>query len=151
MPGLFYFFDKNGRMIRWNENLEKVSGYSSDEIAKMTPLDFFAAEDKELVKNRIQEVFTKGESTVEAYLISKDGKSTPYLFSGLLFIGDKQSYLAGMGIDITERKQAEKEVQKRIKELEEFYDMAVGRELKNIELKKEIKKLKEELEEYKKS
>jgi hypothetical protein len=33
--------------------------------------------------------------------------------------------------------------------LEKFQKIAVGRELKMIELKKEIKKLKEELEKYK--
>jgi len=52
--------------------------------------------------------------------------------------------------EIAERKKMEKEVQKRIKELEDFYDMAIGRELKMIELKNEIKKLKEELSKYKK-
>lgn len=51
---------------------------------------------------------------------------------------------------IAERKKMEKEVQKRIKELEDFYDMAIGRELKMIELKNEIKELKEELSKYKK-
>lgn len=52
--------------------------------------------------------------------------------------------------EIAGRKKVEKEVQKRIKELEDFYDMAIGRELKMIELKNEIKKLKEELSIYKK-
>jgi hypothetical protein len=37
-----------------------------------------------------------------------------------------------------------------VKELEEFYDMAVGRELRMIELKEQIESLKEELEQYKK-
>ncbi len=48
-------------------------------------------------------------------------------------------------IDITDRMKFEEETKKRMKELEEFYDMAVGRELKMIELKKEIERLKEEL------
>ena len=59
--------------------------------------------------------------------------------------------------DITERKKAEgalrkseKELKKRVKELEEFYDIAVSRELRMVELKKENKELKEELEEYRK-
>lgn len=43
----------------------------------------------------------------------------------------------------------EDEIKKRVKELEEFYEMAVGRELKMIELKEEIERLKEELEKYK--
>ena len=41
------------------------------------------------------------------------------------------------------------ELQKRVAELEEFHRLAVGRELKMIELKEEIKKLKEELEKFK--
>ena len=52
--------------------------------------------------------------------------------------------------EIAERKKMEKEVQKRVKDLEDFYDMAIGRELKMIELKNEIKELKEELSKYKK-
>ena len=42
------------------------------------------------------------------------------------------------------------EKEKRVKELDEFYDMAVGREMRMKELKKEIRDLKEELEKYKK-
>ncbi len=44
----------------------------------------------------------------------------------------------------TARKQAEEQLKKRVKELEEFYDMAVNRELRIVELKEEIEKLKEE-------
>ncbi len=58
--------------------------------------------------------------------------------------------------EIAERKQAEeerakleKDLQKRVKELERFYDMAVGRELRMIELKDEIKRLESELKRYK--
>jgi DNA-binding NtrC family response regulator len=43
----------------------------------------------------------------------------------------------------------EKELNKKVKELEEFYDMAVGRELRMKELKEEIENLKEELEKSK--
>ncbi len=48
--------------------------------------------------------------------------------------------------DITERKEMEKEIRERIVELEEFYEMSVGRELRMKDLKKEIKKLKVESE-----
>ena len=46
--------------------------------------------------------------------------------------------------DITERKEMEKEIRERIVELEDFYEMSVGRELRMKDLKKEIKKLKAE-------
>ncbi len=41
---------------------------------------------------------------------------------------------------------SEEELKKRIGELERFYEMAVGRELKMKQLKNEIKSLKEELD-----
>ena len=61
LPGLFYLFDDQGRFLRWNKNLETVSGYSNEEIAHLSPLDFFGEPDKEIVANRIREVFLTGE------------------------------------------------------------------------------------------
>jgi methyl-accepting chemotaxis protein len=46
-------------------------------------------------------------------------------------------------------RQREEELKKRVKDLEEFYDMAVGREIRMIELKEEIESLKKELGKYK--
>ena len=48
-----------------------------------------------------------------------------------------------------ELQKREKELKKKVKELEEFYDMAVGRELRMKELKEEIEELREELKKYK--
>ena len=45
--------------------------------------------------------------------------------------------------DITDRKKMEKEIKVKVEDLEKFYEMSIGREVKMKELKKEIKKLKE--------
>jgi len=47
--------------------------------------------------------------------------------------------------DVTERCKLEDEVQARIQELEEFYDASVGKELRLIELEKEVRRLRERL------
>jgi PAS domain S-box-containing protein len=107
LPGIFYIFNDDGRMLKWNRNVEIVSGYSNEEISKMNPLDFFSEEEKNLVEDAIREVFTEGESNVEANLISKEGQKRPYFFTGLRFVSGNQNCLVGMGIDITERKKAE--------------------------------------------
>ncbi|MBT9129846.1 MAG: hypothetical protein DDT40_00948 [candidate division WS2 bacterium] len=52
--------------------------------------------------------------------------------------------------DVTESKRLERELEDKVQELQEFYDMAVGRELRMIELREEMDKLKLELGEYKK-
>lgn len=66
--------------------------------------------------------------------------------------------IQSVGRDITDRKRAEEELHKsreelkeRVKELEEFYQLAVGRELRMIELKEEIEKLNEDLKKSKRS
>ena len=150
LPGIFYLFDENGRLLQWNRNLEIVSGYPSEEIEKMNPLDFFSGKEKKLVEEAIQEVFVKGDSNVEANLVSKDRRIIPYYFTGLRFLSENRPYLVGMGIDITKSKKAEEEIKKRVKELEEFYDMAVGRELRMKELKEHMEEMKEEMEKLKK-
>lgn len=50
--------------------------------------------------------------------------------------------------DITGRFGLEKNLKEKVKELEEFYDMAVGRELRMVELKEEIERLREELKKH---
>ena len=46
-------------------------------------------------------------------------------------------------------KERTRELQKKVKELEKFHKLAVGRELKMVELKKEISKLKKDSEKSK--
>ncbi|MDY6954161.1 MAG: ATP-binding protein, partial [Thermodesulfobacteriota bacterium] len=109
VPGIFYVFDEKGRFLRWNKNLENVSGYSAREISEMAPIVFFAEGDRDMVAATIQQVFEKGKAAVEAHLMSAQGRQTPYYLTGLRArIGDG-TYLVGMGIDITERKQAAEE------------------------------------------
>ncbi|MFL6333008.1 MAG: PAS domain S-box protein [Pyrinomonadaceae bacterium] len=53
LPGVFYMFDSAGHFLRWNANLERVTGYSAEEIARITPLDFFRGEDRRHIEERI--------------------------------------------------------------------------------------------------
>lgn len=107
LPGVFYMYDKNRKFLRWNKNFESVTGYSAEEIANMSPLDFFAEEQKSLVDEKIEEVFRNGGAWVEADFVSKDGKRTPYYFTGKVFESEGATYLIGTGIDISTSKKAE--------------------------------------------
>lgn len=108
LPGIFYLFDENRKFLRWNENFEFVSGYLSEEIGQTDPLDFFSGEEKQLVEERIAEVFAQGETAFEANFVSKNGSQTPYFFTGKKVILDGKLCLLGMGVDISERVRAEK-------------------------------------------
>jgi PAS domain S-box-containing protein len=112
LPGVFYLFDETGRMIRWNRNFETVTGFNGEEVGRMHPLDFFDEEGRKEVGNRIHAVFENGSATAEADFVSKDGRRTPYFFTGLRIVFDGQTCLIGSGIDATERKRAEQEVRR---------------------------------------
>ncbi len=122
LPGMFYCFDSRGRFLRWNDNLESITGYSPKEISEMIAIDFFVQEDKKAVAEKIQEVFFKGTSTAEGRFLTKAGNSIPFFLTGALTqIGGKQ-YLVGLGIDITERKQA----QEKLVEEKSFIDTVIN-------------------------
>lgn len=110
LPGVFYLYDEDFRFLRWNRNFESVTGFTATEIATMSPLDFFAEAEGALVASRIGEVFASGASDVEADFVSKDGRRTPYFFTGVKAEVDGKPCLAGVGIDISARRQAEREL-----------------------------------------
>lgn len=124
MPGILYFYNHEGRFLRWNNNFQTVSGYSNKEISKMHPLDFFANEEKLALAEKISEVFTHGQAFIEANLLSKDGRKTPYLFTGRNVNFKGTDCLVGMGIDISERKNAESKLDESEKKYRELVESA---------------------------
>ena len=112
LPGIFYLFTKEGKFIRWNQNFETISGYTAAEISTMSPLDFFPVEEQALVEERISEVFSDGESFVEANWLSKDGTKTLHYLTGVLVNIEGTLCQVGMGVDISGRKRAEEEREK---------------------------------------
>ncbi len=129
LPGVFYLFDRQGKLLRWNRNFELLSGLSAEEIAVKGPLDFIAPEDRQRVEQRIAEVYDKGYAAVEADLISKAGDRVPHLFSGQLVYIDQQPCLVGMGIDISQRKameQAQRESKEQFRALSEQSPLGIA-------------------------
>ena len=110
LPGVFYLYNKEGKFYRWNKNFEVVTGYSSKEMKQAHPLDFFDDDEKELLTEKIGNVFVAGEDNVEANFLSKDGTKTPYYFTGAAISYKGEECLIGVGFDISEQKKIEKEI-----------------------------------------
>ena len=117
LPGVLYLYDRSGRFLKWNRYFEVASGYSGAEIARMQPLDFFDPKDHPLLTARIGEVFETGASSVEAEFIARDGSRTPYYFTGQRLRLAGRECLVGVGIDISERVAAERQLSDYVRQL----------------------------------
>src|SRR5258708_3666524 len=110
LPVVFYVSDETGAVFRWNKAVERISGYSASEIGAMKVLDFIAEADRSAYQQMVQEVAAGNESHVEASFLTKGGSRVPYYFTEVMVRISGQMYRAGLGMDLSERKQAEQDL-----------------------------------------
>ena len=129
LPGIFYLYTyPELKLILWNREHESLLGYGVGEIEGRHVTDWHPPESKNAVLNAIEEVMTRGRASLEASLMTKDGRPVPFILTGIKFESQGQIYLMGIGIDITERKQAEAETEKLQAQLTQVHKMeSVGR------------------------
>lgn len=135
-----------------NKAFHEIYGYSRDELLGQTPGILNSEPNSEQIQNDIYKTVSSGKVwRSEAINRKKDGST--FRCELVIFpLVDKEGKIfayAGSQRDITKRKHIEEELMERVEELEAFYQMAVGRELKMKELKEEIEILKSELAKYK--
>ncbi len=111
IPGMLYVYDDKGTHIKHNKRHEEMTGYSDEELSQMNPLSWYDNKaDVVRVEAAINDVFTKGYGEVDVPMRIKNGEKPIMHFTGSLLIMGTKKYFVGVGIDITERKQAEEEV-----------------------------------------
>ncbi|HJV85112.1 MAG TPA: EAL domain-containing protein [Noviherbaspirillum sp.] len=135
LPGIFYVFDENGEFVRWNKNLERVTGYSGEEVARARMRDFFGSdEDKILAEEKMRTVLAEGKATLEADLVTRSGRRIPYYFTGVRINLDGRVCSAGMGFDITEQRRSEESLRLRNRAIQASVNAIVITDLEgNIE------------------
>jgi PAS domain S-box-containing protein len=116
----FYVFDLEGRLLRWNRAAGSVSGYSNAELSSMKPMDFFQGKDRQLVVEALELAAKRGHASLEASVVTKDGRSIPHELSGALLRDHEgnPSGICGIARDITKRKATEEALQRAREELE---------------------------------
>ena len=112
MPGIFYVFDEQLRMVRWNRKYAEFSGRSEEEMAATNPADDVAEEYQELLAAKLREVFVEHrDADAELVLLDHAGNKVPYYCTGSPMTVDGNTYLIGVGIDVSEHKRAEEKIE----------------------------------------
>jgi PAS domain S-box-containing protein len=114
LTDVFFVFTPELEWLYWNQKVNEVTGYSDTEIADITPLDFIAEDDTELVAAGVERVLEEGCAKEQAALVTKDGSHIPYEFTGaLLEDWDGTAVgICGVGRDITKRRARERELKR---------------------------------------
>ncbi len=123
LPGVFYLISEDLKFLRWNNNFLVVAGRTAEEMSKISPIDLFEGEDQETIGSAIKRVFKYGQENEKARLLSKDGKKTPFQFSGKKIIVDGSPCIIGMGLDITQQEKADRELKASINRETELADI----------------------------
>ncbi len=124
---------KDGKFREVNNAFKNLTGYARQDVIGRTSLDigmWANREDREKVINSIQE--TGSIQNIEVRLKNKSGQIRDTLFSAeILELGPEKNVISS-AVDITERKKAEKELEKYRNELEKLVELRTT-ELKDIE------------------
>ena len=139
-----------GRITDVNEGAVRVTGVPRERLIGTDFSDYFAEPEK--ARAGYQQVFTTGFVTDYPLTMQhRDGMQTNVLYTASLYKDVRGNVLGVFAAarDVTAQRKAEAEVAaqrtrelERLAELERFQKLTVGRELKMIELKKEIEDLK---------
>jgi PAS domain S-box-containing protein len=132
-----------------NEATIKVTGASREKLIGTDFSDYFTEPEK--ARDGYQAVFSKGYVTDYPLTIRhRNGSLTNVLYNASVYKDVRGNVLGVFAAarDVTAQKRAEEQVAdqrtrelERLSELERFQRLTVGRELKMIELKKEIEEL----------
>lgn len=115
IPGTFYLLDSDVRLAAWNSYLrDEIIGKPECEMTGARVLEIIHPEDRSIIQEKMLNVLNLGlEERVEVRIFRKGGPEISWrLMTGKRIILNGKPFLIGMGIDITERKKAENELQK---------------------------------------
>lgn len=111
LPGTFYTMNRQGRILLWNHNLERLCEMMPDEVAATNAVDMLDLHDRALAIENIRRVFDDdAEVQMEVNYVSRSGRETPMLLCGTRIDCNGDQYLFGMGIDISKRRAREHEL-----------------------------------------
>lgn len=119
LPGIFYMFNKQGTLLRWNANLVKMSGRPAEVLSGTNVLEFAPKEQREDAERAIRMALASAQSGLEGHLLGTDGTRTPFYFSNIRIETADGPVVIGVGIDISARLKVERELRRLNEALEQ--------------------------------
>ncbi len=113
LPGIFYLYDSELKLRRWNKNHETALGYSAAELEGKFIGEWHV---DPLVGDAtvagLRRLLTEGGDSVplEASLLHKDGRKIPFILTAVRLETPTGPMIAGVGMDLVERQRLEEQL-----------------------------------------
>ena len=135
-----YWIDLDAHITYANDAAIQSTGYSKEELKKMSLTDIEHHLSKKIWRERLEELKIEDSLTFESVHLRRNYSTFPVEVTATFLKFEEREYVFAFVSDITKRRRAEEEVRK-LEEFEQFSKLAVGREKQMIELKEEINEL----------
>jgi diguanylate cyclase (GGDEF)-like protein/PAS domain S-box-containing protein len=105
-----------------NKEVERILGYSLEEIAQMNVLELFVAEERERVAYNLEQMLFANINTMteDFLMITKSGERKDIEIRSVVTTINTKKVIIGTIIDETNEKRAENELKKALKELQDI-------------------------------
>ncbi len=135
--------DTDNNKVFWTEETKRIHEVEPDyEPDLETAIDFFHPDSIPKLKKAVDEAINKGVGyDLELKIISAKGNHKWVRTIGTVDKKDGKHRVHGIIQDITDRKKAQIQLQEKLDELQRYKNVTIGREMRVVELKKEINKL----------
>jgi PAS domain S-box-containing protein len=99
LPGRFFALDlETRRLVRWGERGGAATGYSPDEAAAKTLLEWFSDRDRARVEEALKSCAETGAARLSASVLAKDGTAVPCLIAAAKVGVDGKDYIVGYAL-----------------------------------------------------
>ena len=126
LPGSFAVLNEKGRIVRWNQFGIIRYGHTIEEIRSRFVQDWVPKEEQERVLQAMRECFEQGEASLDVSFVTRDGRRIPHIFNGKRIEIGGAAYALVFGLDITEQREAERELSEKQGLLKAFLDNSPG-------------------------
>jgi len=136
----------DGTILYCNGRFAEMTRMPLEKVTGMSLLDFITDDARQAVADLLLEK-TPNNRSIESFLNTREGKSLPVKISmSSLRTNDLESVCAivtdmSQLVFMRRLEETNKEINRNVRELEYFNELMVGRELRMIELKKEVDEL----------
>lgn len=108
LPGIFYVLDQDARVLDFNSRFAATTGYRPEEMRGHHATYFTDPSYFEPMKKAIVRALRSGEATLQAPIKTKTGGLIPFFLTGRKVDIGSNTYIVGMGIDLTREMDAVK-------------------------------------------